>query len=63
MQDNRCPNCENDISTTVTSTLISMLLDGERRSCGVSCPHCGEDLTVTAQISTSLSREVATSER
>ena len=30
MQDNRCPNCQNDISETVTSTIVAMLQDGER---------------------------------
>ena len=32
MQDNRCPNCENDISETVTSTLVAMLQAGDSGS-------------------------------
>lgn len=63
MQDNRCPNCQNDISDVVTSTVIAMLKTGERRPCTISCPHCGEELTVAAQIATTLSREPAMSQR
>ena len=40
MADNRCPNCENDITQTVTTTLIAMLQAGERGSRELSCPHC-----------------------
>jgi hypothetical protein len=54
MHDNRCPNCENDITTTVTSTVIAMLQDGDTEPRIISCPHCAENLNVSAQVSTTL---------
>ena len=57
MQDNRCPNCENDLTDTVTSTLIAMLQEGDAKTRAVQCPHCGEALTVTARVTTSVARE------
>lgn len=57
MQDNRCPNCENDISETVTSTLVAMLQAGDSGSRTLLCPHCGEALSVTARVTTTLLRE------
>jgi hypothetical protein len=59
MPDNRCPNCENDITETVNNTLIDMIRAGNERSQTIDCPHCGEALTVTAQVSTALLRETA----
>ncbi len=44
MQDNRCPNCENDLTDTVTASVITMLQTGERRPRAVACPHCNEPL-------------------
>jgi hypothetical protein len=59
MQDNRCPNCENDITETVKATLVTMIQEGSGSMRSIACPHCGESLTVTAQVSTNLLRESA----
>ena len=58
MADNRCPNCENDITQTVTTTLIAMLQAGERGSRELSCPHCAAELSVSAQVTTALTQAV-----
>jgi len=55
MQDNKCPSCENDISGTVTSAIVSRLQAGASESDAVACPHCGAELTLTVNIDTSLS--------
>jgi uncharacterized protein with PIN domain len=59
MNDNRCPNCENDISQTVTATVIAMLEQGESSPRTIACPHCGEELSVSARVSTLLSRQMS----
>lgn len=58
MADNRCPNCENDITQTVNTTLIAMLQAGERGSREFSCPHCGAELSVAARLTTTLAQAV-----
>lgn len=55
MRDNRCPNCENDISEAVTSAIVSRLQKGGGESDVVTCPHCGVALSLTVNIDTSLS--------
>ena len=57
MQDNRCPNCENDITESVKATIIAMIQDGDTQPRPLSCPHCNEALIVTATITSSLQRE------
>lgn len=57
MQDNRCPNCENDITTTVNAAIIAMVEESDRQPRAVTCPHCGESLIVSAQVVSSLQRE------
>jgi predicted RNA-binding Zn-ribbon protein involved in translation (DUF1610 family) len=57
MQDNRCPNCENDITTSVNTTIIAMLDAGDSRPRALTCPHCTESLIVSATITRTLQRE------
>ena len=56
MRDNRCPNCDNDISEAVTAAIVSKLTAGESQSDVVTCPHCGTELSLTVNIDASLSR-------
>jgi hypothetical protein len=57
MRHDNCPSCENDISDTVTSAIVSRLEAEaeERESDGVSCPHCNAELRLTVDIDTRLS--------
>jgi hypothetical protein len=58
MRDNRCPNCDNDISEVVTSAIVSRLkAAGEGGPDVVTCPHCATELSLTVNIDTSLSRQ------
>jgi len=57
MQGNRCPNCENDLNDAVTAVIIATLRTGETGPMTIECPHCGEGLTVTASVKTSVARE------
>ena len=57
MQGNRCPNCENDLNDAVTAVIIAKLRTGESGPMTIECPHCGEELTVTASVKTSVARE------
>lgn len=57
MQDNRCPNCENDITESVNATIIAMIKEGDMRPRPLTCPHCSEALVVSATIASSLQRE------
>jgi hypothetical protein len=56
MRDNCCPNCENDIATTVTSTIVAGLEQGETGSTSLTCPHCDAELTLTVTIAATLSQ-------
>jgi hypothetical protein len=56
MPENKCPNCENDISEVVTSAIVARLTSGGVESEVVTCPHCGTDLGLTVNIDASLSR-------
>jgi len=58
MQGNRCPNCENDLNDAVTAVIIAMLGTGEGGPVAIKCPHCSEELTVTASVKTSVAREM-----
>ena len=57
MQDNRCPNCENDITESVNATIIAMITEGDMRPRSLTCPHCNESLVVSATVTSSLQRE------
>lgn len=59
MQDNRCPNCKNDITGTVNAAIIAMVDQGDRQPRPVTCPHCSEALVVSAQIAASLDLAVS----
>ncbi|MGC4085544.1 MAG: hypothetical protein QM736_26325 [Vicinamibacterales bacterium] len=54
MRDNRCPNCKNDITSTVNAAIIAMIDDEDRAPRPIACPHCDESLVVSAQIASSL---------
>ena len=56
MRENRCPNCENDISEVVTSAIVSRLTAGGTEPEVVTCPHCGTELSLTVNIDASLAR-------
>ncbi|MGE3958656.1 MAG: hypothetical protein AB7H96_18230 [Vicinamibacterales bacterium] len=58
MQDNRCPNCENDITTTVNTAVAAMVQAGDTQPRAVECPHCSEPLVLSARVTTTLQREV-----
>jgi hypothetical protein len=57
MRDDKCPNCENDITDAVNLAIVSRLDGGEAASDLVTCPHCAEVLILTVSIDTSLSRQ------
>lgn len=57
MQDNRCPNCENDITESVNTAVIAMIASGDAQPRALSCPHCSESLVVSAKVTSSLQRE------
>jgi hypothetical protein len=57
MRDNRCPNCDNDITEVVTSAIVSRLQAGGAESDVVTCPHCGTELSLIVNIEASLSRQ------
>jgi DNA-directed RNA polymerase subunit RPC12/RpoP len=56
MQGNRCPNCENDLNDAVTAAIIAKLRSGVNGPMPIECPHCGEELVVTASVKTSVER-------
>lgn len=61
MQGNRCPNpnCQNDLNEAVTAVLIAKLQTGESGPMSLACPHCGEELTVTAAVKTTVELAMA----
>jgi hypothetical protein len=56
MRENKCPNCENDISEVVTSAIVARLVAGGSESDVVTCPHCATELSLTVNIDATLSR-------
>jgi hypothetical protein len=56
MQGNRCPNCENDLNDAVTAVIITKLRTGDNGAMPIDCPHCSEELVVTASVKTTVER-------
>lgn len=63
MQDHRCPNCDNDLSDSVMSAIVSRLRAGGKGPEPMACPHCSEPLQVTVAINATLSRQQLASTR
>ena len=61
MSDNRCPSCQNDVSHSVRETIVALLRDGDSGTRSFDCPHCGESLSVTANVTTRLQKASALS--
>lgn len=57
MDGNRCPECQNDVSETITETLIGLIKAGNAGTAAMQCPHCGTELNVSARVTATLSRQ------
>ncbi|MBS1817642.1 MAG: hypothetical protein JSU08_06920 [Acidobacteria bacterium] len=58
MADNRCPSCQNDLTSTVNDTIVAMIQADEREPRAVSCPHCGEPLVISARVTSAIDVQV-----
>ena len=56
MQGQRCPNCENDINEVMTTAVIAIIQRGNPGSAPITCPHCGEELMLSASVQASVGR-------
>ena len=59
MRDNRCPTCENDISDAVNAAVVRAVTSGSEGVDSLRCPHCDAALSVTINLSTTLSLQRA----
>jgi hypothetical protein len=57
MPDNRCPSCENDLTSEVSRAVIRSLASGEKGPASINCPHCGAELSLAIQVNTRLALE------
>lgn len=57
MNDNRCPNCENDLTESVVTAIVANIAAGSQEPEPLSCPHCGEPLQVTIALQATISRQ------
>ena len=56
MTDNRCPNCENDVTDAVMAATVRRLRAGGAGTEEMECPHCGEQLQVAVSLNVRLER-------
>jgi hypothetical protein len=60
MTDSRCPNCENDISDVITTTVRNTYTLGSGPEIhAIVCPHCGTELSISIDVTARLSRSGA----
>jgi hypothetical protein len=63
MNDNRCPNCENDVTDAVMAATMRQLRAGGAGTETMICPHCGEELQVAVTLNVRLERPAYASSR
>ncbi len=57
MDASRCPECENDLTETTTSTIVNLLKTGKIGVAAMTCPHCGTELSVDARVTATITRQ------
>ena len=60
MDGNRCPECQNDLTDSLTSAIVGMITSraaGVAASGALTCPHCGTELRVNANVTATITRQ------